>query len=230
MLNGFVIESNHPKVAETIDRMNKKYHEDLTAYARAEALIKRVDKAHDSLDKLIEEGNYGSLINISKDITYNPETIQKAKSSISLSVNTAIVKHIEFVSSHKWEVLKTIDNLMQIASDNKLKLFNCDQLMKQAGIIAIELCTKDEDSLNFLIKISNNQSVDNILNLKAAIRLGEVVLIDPEKYEYNIKAAVKELNTRRLNILMDSVRDKFELKEIETFDRFFELIKKSRSK
>lgn len=227
-LNGFKIETNDKKVAEIYEKVRNKYKDDLAKFAEEQETARRINKIHDSIDDLIDDGKYTDLIKISKDITYNPETITKAKSFITLSVTNSIIKNIEKAAKYRWELNQTIESLLKIASDKPLKNYNCDQLMEQAGIIAIELSAKNEDSLNYLIKISNLKNVDPLLNIKAAIRLGGILLSNPDKYATEINKALKELNTRWLDAILDPIRNKLAANEIEIFDKFISYLKSKR--
>lgn len=227
-LNGFKIETNDKKVAEIYEKVRNKYKDDLAKFAEEQETARRINKIHDSIDDLIDDGKYTDLIKISKDITYSPETITKAKSFITLSVTNSIIKNIEKAAKYRWELNQTIESLLKIASDKPLKNYNCDQLMEQAGIIAIELSAKNEDSLNYLIKISNLKNVDPLLNIKAAIRLGGILLSNPDKYATEINKALKELNTRWLDAILDPIRNKLAANEIEIFDKFISYLKSKR--
>jgi hypothetical protein len=227
-LNGFKIESNDKKVNEILGQVANKYRNDLIKFAQTIDNDKKVDKSHNSIDKLIENGNYKDLIKISKDITYNTETINLAKSTITLSVTNAIVKSIELAAKHKYETEKTINHLISVAADVTLKMHNCDQLMEQAGIVAIELCAKNQDTLLSLVKMSNLKNLDYILNLKAAIKLGEIIMEDPTKYSYEISKVIKELNTRWLENIFDSISHRLSPEEIELYNKTIDFIKSKR--
>lgn len=227
-LNGFKIESNDKKVNEIIDQVAEKYRNDLIKFAQSLEQDKKVDKSHGSIDKLIEQGNYKDLIKISKDITYNTDTINLAKSTITLSVTNAIVKSIEKAAKHKYETEKTIEQLISVASDTTLKLHNCDQLMEQAGIVAIELAAKSQDTLLTLVKLSNMKNLDYVLNIKAAMKFGEIVMEDPNKYNYEISKALRELNTRWLDNIFDSISKKLTPEEIELYNSTIDFIKSKR--
>jgi hypothetical protein len=227
-LNGFNIESNDRKVNEIINQVADKYRNDLIKFAELSRDEKKVDRGHSSLDKLIEQGNYKELIKVSKDITYNAETINLAKSTITLSVTNAIVKSIERAAKHKYETEKTIEHLITVAADTTLKSHNCDQLMEQAGIVAIELCSKSQDTVLTLIKISHLKNLDYLLNIKAATKLGEIIMEDPIKFEYEIAKAVRELNTRWLDNIFDSVAKRLSPEEIELYNKTIDFIKSKR--
>lgn len=228
-INGFTVESNDEKVNEIIESVKEKYREDLRKYAESVEVVRKINKTHDSLDDLIDGGNYKELIKVSKDITYSTETLSKAKSGILLTVTNAIIKNVDEVAKYRFAIKKTIENLLKIASDTELKLYNCNMLMEQAGVIAIELSSKYEESVHYLIKISNLRNIDNLLNLKAASKFGEIVLSDPGKYENDIRIAVRELNTRWLDMAYDSAKHKLSEEENELLIKCVNMIKSRRS-
>ncbi len=227
-LNGFVIESNDKKVVEVYEKIREKYKDDLARFSEQQRMSRRINKGHDSIDELIDEGKYSELIKISKDITYSPEIIKKARAFIMFSVTNMIIKSIELVSKKRWESQQAIKNLLKVAADVSLKQYNCDQLMEQAGIIAIELSAKNDDSLLYLVKISNLKNIDPLLNIKAAIKLGEILLGNPEKYDHEIKVAIKELNTRWLAAILEPVKSKLSEEELELLDKCIAFIQSKR--
>lgn len=227
-INGFRIETNDKKVAEIYEKVRNKYKDDLAKYAEASKQSKKINRTHDSIDELIDSGKYNDLIKISRDITYNTETITKAKSFITLTVTNSIIKNIEKASKYRWEINQTIESLLKIASDKSLKSYNCDQLMEQAGIIAIELSAKNDDSLLYLVKISNLKNIDPLLNIKAAIKLGGILLENQVKYDYEINMAIKELNTRWLAAILEPVKSKLSEEELELLDKCIAFIQSKR--
>lgn len=76
-----------------------------------------------------------------------------------------------------------------------------------------------------MIKISNRNNVDAIINLKAAAKSAEIALADQEKYELQIKQATKELNIRWLLNLIEPLRVKLSEDENENIDKLIEHIK-----
>jgi alkylhydroperoxidase/carboxymuconolactone decarboxylase family protein YurZ len=224
-VNGFQILSNDNNIKEIIKKVNNKYTEELAYYSSTVEFKKDVNKKHDSLDKLVDEGNYSELIKISKDITYAPETIMKAKANISRAVTNAIIKNLENVSSYKSSIDVAVKELLNLASDNQLHYHNCTDLMLQAANVAFELCTKNSDAIKTLVKISNQKHLDSIINLKAAAKFGEIALSDEKKYDSHIKIAVKELNIRWLTNLIEPFRDKLSEEENDAINRLIDRIR-----
>lgn len=224
-VNGFTIDTSNKKVEEILEKLNQKYLAELAEFAATVDIKRRANKTHPSLDKLIAEGNYQELAKIAKDVTYSPETIQKARAGLSRAVSNTIIKTIENVSKFRISVNKGIEDLLTIATDNDLKFLKQHELMLQAANVAFELCLKNSDAINNLIKISNLKNVDAIINLKAAAKFAEIALSDQGKYEQQIKQATKELNIRWLLNLIEPLRDKLSEDENENIDKLIEHIK-----
>ncbi|MDF1611200.1 hypothetical protein [Stygiobacter electus] len=224
-LNGFEISTNDKKIQQILEKINQKYLEELAEFAKNVEIKKRANKTHPSLDKLIIEGNYQELARIAKDVTYSPETIQKARAGLSRAVTNTIIKTIENVSKYRISVDKGIEKLLDIATDNDLKFLKQHELMLQAANVAFELCLKNNESITNLIRISNLKNVDIIINLKAAAKFSEIALADEEKYQNQIKQATKELNIRWLTNLVEPFRDKLSDEENQNIDKLIEHIK-----
>jgi hypothetical protein len=227
-INGFYIESSDEKIIEIIKNSNDKYREELKRYAASLDLKKNVNKKHDNLDKLIDEGKYKELIKVAKDVTYNPESISKAKAGIPLSVNNLIIKVIDRFSRQKMDIEEAISTLTTITSDKELPYFNSREWMYQAGIVAVELCSQRDYAIKNLIKISNQKNSDQLINVKAAIKFSEILFGNLTKYEEQIKLATKELNTRWLSNVAEAYRNKLSKEENEAFDKLVDFINDSK--
>ncbi|MFZ5947827.1 MAG: hypothetical protein ACOYU5_07640 [Stygiobacter sp.] len=224
-LNGFEISTNDKKIQQILEKINQKYLVELAEFAKNVEIKKRANKTHPSLDKLMTEGNYQELARVAKDVTYSPETIQKARAGLSRAVTNTIIKTIENVSKYRISVDKGIEKLLDIATDNDLKFLKQHELMLQAANVAFELCLKNNESITNLIRISNLKNVDIIINLKAAAKFSEIALADEEKYQNQIKQATKELNIRWLTNLIEPFRDKLSDEENQNIDKLIEHIK-----
>lgn len=227
-INGFYIESSDERIIEIIKNSNEKYREELKRYAASLDLKKNVNKRHDNLDKLIDEGKYKELIKVAKDVTYNPESITKAKTGIPLSVNNLIINVIDRFSRQKIDIEEAISTLTKITSDKELPYFNSRELMYQAGIVAVELCSQKDYAIKNLIKISNQKNSDQLINVKAAIKFSEILFGNLTKYEEQIKLATKELNTRWLSNVAEAYRNKLSKEENDSFDKLVDFINESK--
>lgn len=224
-LNGFEIVTNDKKVQNILEKLNQKYLQELAEFAATVDIKRRANKTHPFLEKLISDGNYQELAKIIKDVTYSPETIEKARAGLSRAVTNTIIKTIENVSKYKISVDKGVENLLAISTDNDLKFLKQHELMLQAANVAFELCLKNPYGIKNLIKISNLKNVDTIINLKAAAKFSEITLSDDNKFEQQLKLGIKELNIRWLENLLEPFRDKLSKEENENIDKLIDYIK-----
>ena len=123
---------------------------------------------------------------------------------------------------------EAINELLLIATDKDLKLFNKQEEMNKAGIASIELTSSHKYYYDKLISIANNTQLNNLINVKATIALADLFadneVEDPEK----LPNAIKNLNTRWLRIAFESVRSKFSKEEVEKFNSYIRLIEEQR--
>jgi len=229
-LNGFRITSPNPLVSEIIKNIRAKYKEDVSDYAESLRNEKKVNFSLQTLDSYIREGNYIELIKVTKNIRLAPEVIAKSKTNITIAVNNAILRTIEKTKNYIYTLEEALKILLHIASESELRKYNCDDLIKQAGLVAIDLCLKKKDSLHFLIKICNTRGLDYFINIKSAIVFSEEVFLDLENNQININRAIRELNTRWLYSMFDTVKNILSEYEIETFDKLMVFLDKERSK
>jgi hypothetical protein len=224
-INGYSVQSNDKSVKDVINNVKERYLEELKQYASTIDIKKAVNKTYPNFEKAVNAGDYGELLKISKDVTYSPETVNKAHNNISRAVTNAIFINIENVSKYKISVDEGIKNLLSIASDNNLKYHNCQELMLQAANVAFELCGKNSDVITTLIKISNQKNSNTIINLKAAAKFAEIALSDEKKYNTQIKFAIRELNIRWLMNIVEPFRDKLSDEENMLIDKLIDHIK-----
>ena len=224
-LNGFVIQTNDKKVQEILEKINQKYIDELADFVSTVEVKKGVNKTHPGLEKLITDGNYTELIKVAKDITYSPETIKSARAGVSRAVTNCMIKTIENVSKFKITIDEGVKILLAMATDTDLKYLKQDELMMQAANVGFELCTKNNEAISNLIKISNQKNVDYLINLKAAAKFSEIALGDENKYKSQIKIATRELNVRWIMNLVEPFRDKLSDEENENIDKLVEYIK-----
>jgi hypothetical protein len=166
---------------------------------------------------------------ISKNPMAGKETAEKAKSSIARSVENGIELNYNQGKNSKNERNRSINNLIEIASDQYLKTILDNEIILSAGKSAIELCSLDEDHLSYLIHMANKNSLPNKINILAAIKFYEVVKKDQEYYKIDIQKAARNLNTRWLNTSLDIIYNKLTEYEIEEIKNAINFIKSMRS-
>jgi hypothetical protein len=182
----------------------------------------------ESVNEMVDLGNYESLINVSKNINNEKEIVEKASNNIDYCINRAIDIAVLETKSDKALIKRSLKKLIEIASDKKIKSLNKISLLKRAGAEAIDLCVTDWETIKDLINIANNNQVHNTVNIKAAIKFYEVAFSNTTKYKNEIDAAIKKLNIRWLMIALDVVENSLTEYEKSQLDSLIETIKKKR--
>lgn len=181
-----------------------------------------------ALEESIASGNYEKVIQISKDINISHDTIERAKKGISKALVNAIENNFQKGLHNKYEATKYISALIKIASDEKLKNLRQYDSIKSAGYKAIELCETHPENLYELIKICNNSSLVNSVNITAAIVFARNTLSIEEEQKENLDYASKNLNVRWLQIAFDIVEFEFGPIEVEQFNALVDYVKAHR--
>ncbi len=229
----------------TKDKSTTKYVEDKVEHKKQklrsrgwkELSLQTKQISFEELEILCREGRIKEVAKEAKGgIGSSGEIISKAKNILSETTFIAIdnlLKDVEENISNKQNV---IDELLDIATDSDLKLFQKREEMTKAGESAISLSTESEDLYHNLIKIANNTKLENILNLKAAIYLSGIVtrivdqnlLLDEDK-QIDTPDVVKLLNTRWLMIAFDSISNKLDADEKASFNQLIDFIESKRN-
>lgn len=227
--NNIRILSNDQKVRQVIDSAKAKPAPTVPVESKGWDDIKERPRGlQENLEDCIRDGNYEEVIKISRNIAYGQEVVEKAKKSITETVNIAIEKNYNEAITRKYETGKCVERLIKIASDNNLKMLQKIDLIKQAGINAVDACAINPDYVGELIKMANNTSLHNLVNFKAAVKFAEVVLPEQEKFKQEIDIAVRNLNIRWLSLALDVVMNELESNEITLFENLVSFIKEKR--
>ncbi len=177
-----------------------------------------------ALEESIATGNYEKVIQIAKDIKNDHHTIERAKTGITTALVNAIEQNFQKGLHNKYETNKYIAALIKIASDEKLKNLRQYESIKSAGFKAIELCETHQEYLGELVKICNNSSLVNSVNITAAIVFARNTLPFEEEQKENLDYASKNLNVRWLQIAFDIVEFEFESIEVEQFNALMDYV------
>lgn len=181
------------------------------------------------LDDFIREGDYREVIKVSKDYALPKEISEKAKNNIPAAISNAIENLFGIGLLRKFETTRSISRLVEISADPLLKTMHFGDLAKQAGIYAVDLCTRYKDNLVELIYIANNNSLNNVVNVKAAVTFADVILSSPENYDEELRLAIKDLNIKWLSIAANVVWNDLEQAEKDKLDALLNFIKANRS-
>ncbi len=180
------------------------------------------------LDGSIERGDYEKVIQISKDFRSGHELIKKAKENIEGTVNAAINLAFEKAAKSKFEINSSFNQLIKIASDKNLKAMHFINQQKTAGLYAVKLCSDHKEYLNLLIQICNNNSIPNIVCIKASVELSSMVLNEQGGGE-DIEYAVRYLNIKWLQIALDVAVNEVNQKEKESVKDLISAVRKIRN-
>jgi len=122
-----------------------------------ELKIKQPKMSISELEAWAEEGEYSEILKVANNlIRFGEELSEKAKEVLQRSLLKAVENAIALAEEDEKNASRSISDLMHIATDPKLKVFQKVDIMKKAGIGAIEIAKKYEKHLYDLVKISNN--------------------------------------------------------------------------
>ncbi len=192
---------------------------------------KKKSISQEQLEEFAVDGNYNEILNVVKDPVNHPaEIVNLAKKLLSDSIAISINRTYSDAIERKKEPKKQLKELLKIASDKKIKNAGKLKELKEAGFYAIELCLSETDLFPKLIDIANNSNLRSVINIKAAIEFADRIFNDQDGFADEIKLAVKELNTRWLNIAIETAIKDFSGKEIERFNKLVYFIDEQRNK
>jgi len=200
---------------------------DLTGVGMSSAELKTLKKRQ-TLEDLIEEGNYVELLAISKDIRQEPNKKLKAEVGVPRAVKIAIDYALDKGLNGKSFAFRSLDELIKLATNPELKQLGINDLLIRSGNNAIEICTTYDDFADDLVKIANNIKLHNSVNIKAIIKFSQIVLSDPEKYTLDIDFAIKNMNIRWLRIAFDAVENSITQEEKNDFNNIIDFIEEKR--
>ncbi len=214
-----------PKVISTNNAQGESNRLDVETHA----LNKRaINTPAAVLDATIENGNYEKVIQISKDFKSGFELIKKAKDNLGKAVTNAVNNAFEKASKSMFEFTSGFNQLIKIASDRNLKAMHLIDQQKTAGLYAINLCASRREYLNLLIQICNNNSIPNIVCLKASVELATMVL-DEEDSNEDTEYAVRYLNIKWLQIVFDTTGDEITQKQKNSVKELISRVRKIRN-
>lgn len=197
-----------------------------------------LNKANDSkpkvtladLENLSAQGNYNEVLKISKDlIKYGTAMVEKAKIMLAETAEVAIqlAKEDGYASEEKAE--KSLKILLDIAADNTLKSMQKLDIVKQAGLTAVDICALYFEMIYEMVKIANHNKLHNYVNIKSAAKFSEIVFSDEEKYHDHLSDAIRNLNINWLMIAFDVVHSDLTNDEISHFNRITNFVKETRT-
>ncbi len=180
------------------------------------------------LDKIISEGDYEKVIQVSRNIKSGFDAMKKAKENIDAAVNKSIQTLYGKALKNEMYLDESITELIKIGTNKELRILNKVDLMKDAGMKAVDLCAGSFENVSDLVTISNSNFIPNIVSIKAAVKFAEIIFNDPEKYKEEYQYAVKHLNTRWILIARDIVINKLSESEKAYLKKLIDYIDSAR--
>lgn len=188
--------------------------------------LKKPAVSIDQLELMAEKGNYKEILRISRDvINYNSQVIERAKAVLSSSITAAIDRLFSKAAASKNSSEECINEIIAIVSDQNIRsLKNSLGIIKDAGMKIIDLCRLHTGFVADLVDLSGNKNMHNLINIKAAVAFGEIVLKNPELHKEAIEYAIKYLNTKWLYTAYDVAEPELTREEKITFERIISFI------
>lgn len=223
-------------VIDYIDEKKEHKRQKLRARGWKEIGIHIKQITFQELDILINEGRIKEVAKEAKGgVGTNSEIVQKAKNSLTHTVDVAIENLIRYAEENPTKKQNAINELLDIATDSDLKLFQKRMEMIKAGEAAIAIAINNEDLYDNLISIANNNKLENILNVKSTIYLSGIILsldennqeLDSDK-QVELPDVVRLLNTRWLKIAFETIQNKLTEEEKNNFNELISFIEQKR--
>lgn len=185
-----------------------------------------------SLAQLEKFAKNGKIKEVAKEakggIGSKIEIVNKAKSLLTKTINTAIDNLEKYAKEGVGKSQEAIDQLLLIATDKDLKLFQKYEEIKKAGFTAIDISLSHKKYNDNLIAIANNAKLNHLININAAIALAEIVLSETEEGIKLLPEVEKKLNTRWLRIAIESTKQKIDSDGVTIFNQLIEFVEEKR--
>lgn len=229
-INGINVVTQDEKTKEYIDsvktQMKKSGSGGLNHWVSKH---KPESKEKKTIEELTEEGDYIEVIKISRTVTLPKEEVDRARLNIDKAILRAINVAFSEAYTKKIDVQKNINRLIMIASDNDLKTLQKTDFLKEAGLLAVKICSQRSDYLTDLIPICNNNKLHHLICVKAAIAFYDIAFKDKDLFTEEIVIAKRKLNTRWLLIAINTVEPDLTPFEKKSFDTLIEFMTANRA-
>ena len=207
-LNGFDVISTESTDMEIINSAKRKLRKkDNTGFDGWDTIANYgKPKKNIPVETLTKNGDYIELIKIINDLSIDNTKREIAKKALAESVENAIklLYGQGILSKHAAE--KSINELVNIASNRFLNARGEFNVINRAMNIALDIASKYPEIINILIDIANNKALQPIYNIRAIILFASIVYSDKSKYSRNIKYANLYLNIKWIIKIYDKAK------------------------
>jgi hypothetical protein len=182
-----------------------------------------------TIQNFIDEGEYRELLTILKNIRTEQSKRKEAEAGIPKAVKNAIELNFDQAIANRNRAFGALEELISIASNPELiKDPKLDQIIKNAGNKAIQICETYKKFTADLIKISNNNKIPYSICIKAVIKFSEITMEDSRKhkpeYDEAIYYAINHTNLRWLRIVFATIGNVLSWEEKKHYTDFMSFI------
>ncbi len=182
------------------------------------------------IEDLAKNGDYEGLIKIALDSRQGLKKTEDAKNLLNSAVTVAIDSAYNNAIKNKREADNSLKSLLKIATNSNLKNLHKIDLVKKAGLLAIDLCQLYDTLVGDLISICTNNKVHNLVTIKAAIALSDRILIHQDSYVEEKELAIRNINIRWLYMAYDVVMKDITKDEMNSLNTLIQFVETARAK
>lgn len=191
---------------------------------------KKKELTIEQIIKIASVGRYNDLLDIMEDnLTYSEEIRKRTKELVHDSVLKSIDNKLNKSIASKHDKGQYIEQIMEVATDQRLKTHNFQDLKIKAGEAAIKACALNSEEIHYLVKIANDKRYHETICYKAFIKFAAITLAEMGTYKDDLDIAARDINLRWMRIVSDTVGDKFDKDEQQFFERLVSYLSKRRS-
>ncbi len=179
------------------------------------------------IEKLVQAGRYEEIMKLSKDFR-NKAIADIAKERLAEAAGIAIDRMAALALTKKYEADNVIKELLALGGDQSLLNMGRSDITEKAGQAAIDICANYNDFTWDMLKIITDSKLSKVINLRAAAKFSTKVFEDPETFNVEIENAVKNINTKWLDLNMQSVEHLLTAGEVRHINELISYIKSRR--
>lgn len=225
---GINVLPTNDKVIQILEILYGKYGRKNFAKAAPVPSASNSVPSFELIDEIKNNGKYEDLLKITKMVSIETGVKEEARKALPDTVKKYIDQNYSAAFVNKYAIQTSMANLLKLCADMNLKTYNLQAMQKHAGISAIAICENYTDQIDELIKISNNNQLPNVINLKAAVKFWEIVSKDLEKFPGDLALALKLTNLRFLENAYDIAHTELNDKEKELYAGFRDFIRSNK--
>ncbi len=228
--NDISILNREKAVIDFVEERKEHKTNKLRSRGWGEVKSQRSNVTPEDLDRFTNEGEYEKVLKETRAVPGSDiEIVKKAQSLLSTAIENAINKDYQLAQEDKYKAQESIDKLIRIASNPELKNVQKIEARINAGLTAIKICLLYDELLSELIPIANNNKINNLINIKAAIAFSEKIPKKKSNIPEEISEGCKAINTRWLKIAFETIQTKLKKKEITAFYKLIGFIEANRN-